>query len=186
MVTDFVQAGSAVEKVLTATATGLGKVAGAAVVGGGQSALIGGAELAASNAIGRAFGEKPVLGTAVLKAVAEDGALGTVLGQGSASGLHHRAPDHPGDVHHRDRLEPVYHCDQPAHRPARQTLAIAVSRGGGPAVGFGDPQAGSHRVGEELLCRILRDIEVRHEPDIQVTGSGNVDGTVVHRGRAGR
>lgn len=87
LVTRFVQAGGAIENALNTTAEGLGKIAGAAIVGGGQSALIGAADLAATNAIGRAFGDKPVTGTAALKAVAEDAAIGTILGQGSASGL---------------------------------------------------------------------------------------------------
>ena len=87
ILTRFVQAGEAVEAALTDTAEGIGKIAGAAAAGGAQSTLIGAADLAATNAIGKAFGEKPVEGADALKAVAVDGAVGTILGQGSASGL---------------------------------------------------------------------------------------------------
>lgn len=84
---DLFEIGTTLAKVIDAATTGIAKALAAAAVGGTQSAMIGAGDLAATNVIGRAFGDKPVQGAAALKSIALDGAVGTILGQGSAGGL---------------------------------------------------------------------------------------------------
>lgn len=87
LATHFAEDGTVLAGKLNATAEGLGKIGAAMIVSGSQSALIGEADLAATNVIGQAFGQKPVQGAAALKAIAEDGGIGLFFGQGSAGGL---------------------------------------------------------------------------------------------------
>jgi len=84
---DIFEAGTTAARVMNTGIEGLAKGASAMIVGSLQSTAIGAGDLAATNVIGRAFGDKPIEGTAALKAIAEDGGIGMFFGQGSAGGL---------------------------------------------------------------------------------------------------